>query len=41
MLVSACYLKNFGLTMICIITQSCALAWWGIGYPVHTWGVGA
>eukprot|EP00227_Mantoniella_beaufortii_P014995 CAMPEP_0197591262 /NCGR_PEP_ID=MMETSP1326-20131121/12976_1 /TAXON_ID=1155430 /ORGANISM="Genus nov. species nov., Strain RCC2288" /LENGTH=158 /DNA_ID=CAMNT_0043156661 /DNA_START=347 /DNA_END=820 /DNA_ORIENTATION=- len=31
-LVSACYLKNFGLTIICIVIQSCALAWYCLSY---------
>jgi len=26
-LISACYLKNFGLTIIFLVIQSCALAW--------------
>lgn len=31
-LVAACYYKNFGLTMIFLVVQSCALAWYCLSY---------
>ena len=31
-LVSACYLKNFGLTLIFLVIQCMALAWYCLSY---------
>lgn len=31
-LVAAVYLKNFGLTILFLIIQSCALAWYCLSY---------
>ena len=31
-LVAACYYKSFGLTMVFLVVQSCALAWYCLSY---------